>query len=603
MCKAQYDRVQGKNVSIPHRPHHRSCGRNRKTRGLSEYTVFVEKTVASNLAKNSAPIGQNSAEDAKFRQKFGSVADHFQPRLENSESSPTLDETQQPVALCYSTSPASDFRCNQTCNPSNIRKVLDEKLEQHEKDGSLTWAIKSKCNTAILVAVEHIMDELNHNKATSTAKALPESKYFKDKYEKYMSYFSHGSCIFEFPVDPTPGPPSPLYHQVEGELFGYVDWKLMFPSLTLHCPNCTRIHPNSHGQADCDNFVLHHERTNWSKNKVLFPMWTASGSTIWLVVMSYKCWACRASFAANDARLLSSLPPHIRNCYPCDARFANGGFHLHNNINDDLAALMRTYANGPFVSENMFRKQGKLYERKCLTYLSKNPTQQFVSFEEYRAGIFPPSSDSIRTYFHDSQKSHDTPYGYSYESRYERELQSVEVKKNENIAVDHTFQVIKNYSLPGAKAMFTVNKASMKEFVVMAIVPSTGIKEVSHMLVQIRQKRDHFSPKLLYSDTCPNNDDFWHDVFGADLVTRLGLFHLQHRIVDTLNTRSDEYWKCLVQLKKSLYTYNEDDEANLLQALESGTFSHDKKRWNHRRIDEMRHSKVWKQKCDPYLRN
>ena len=162
--------------------------------------------------------------------------------------------------------------------------------------------------------------------------------------------------------------------------------------------------------------------------------------------------------------------------------------------------------------------------------------------------------------------------------------------------------MIKNYNLPGAKAMFTFNKASTREIVTLAIVPSTAIKEVSHMILQMRQKRANFSPKYLYSDTCPNNDSFWKKVLGDDIVTRLGLFHLQHRIVETLDRRSELYWKCLVSLKKSIYTYNEDDEANLIRCLEDGTFSRDGKRHSHAEIDKIRHSKVWKQRCDPHLR-
>ena len=73
VCKALYMRIKGKNVNIPHRSHHRACPRNRKTKGLSERSIVVNRTAAANIAANTAPIGRNSAADAQFREKFGSV--------------------------------------------------------------------------------------------------------------------------------------------------------------------------------------------------------------------------------------------------------------------------------------------------------------------------------------------------------------------------------------------------------------------------------------------------------------------------------------------------------------------------------------------------
>jgi hypothetical protein len=61
------------NFRIPHRGHDRRFTHNKYTRGLSEMTVFVERAAAANIAGNTAPIGQNAAENAYFCQTFGSV--------------------------------------------------------------------------------------------------------------------------------------------------------------------------------------------------------------------------------------------------------------------------------------------------------------------------------------------------------------------------------------------------------------------------------------------------------------------------------------------------------------------------------------------------
>ena len=56
VCKARHLSLRGKNVNIPHRSHHKNCSMNRKTKGLSAMTVFVNKQAARNIAINNAPI-------------------------------------------------------------------------------------------------------------------------------------------------------------------------------------------------------------------------------------------------------------------------------------------------------------------------------------------------------------------------------------------------------------------------------------------------------------------------------------------------------------------------------------------------------------------
>jgi hypothetical protein len=62
-----------------------------------------------------------------------------------------------------------------------------------------------------------------------------------------------------------------------------------------------------------------------------------------------------------------------------------------------------------------------------------------------------------------------------------------------------------------------------------------------------------------YTDTCPHNTPFYKRIYGANLVTWLGLFHLMHRIVDTLDAHSMVYWKVLLKLKACFYTHREVD--------------------------------------------
>jgi hypothetical protein len=272
---------------------------------------------------------------------------------------------------------------------------------------------------------------------------------------------------------------------------------------------------------------------------------------------------------------------------------------------------MKTYANGSYVGKKMHRKLGIQCARKVETYLSQFPGNspplpnlQPPSFEDFSRSFSTPSSAAIRSLCSSACYSNLTPYGYSTFDRNVREIQNVQIREGDAIAIDWTFQVVKNYNLPGAKAMFTANVGRTKEAFALALVTNTSVSQVSHMLVEIIQKREtHFKPSVLCHDTCPHNQDFWRLLFGANLEVRLlGLFHLLHRIIDTLDAKCELYWKGLVSLKKAVHRCDNNDLSGLLTCLREGSFSRDGKRHSATDIDNLRHSKRWKERCNQFLR-
>ena len=132
----------------------------------------------------------------------------------------------------------------------------------------------------------------------------------------------------------------------------------------------------------------------------------------------------------------------------------------------------------------------------------------FISYDKFTAGLYPPSSKLIQELFLQAEQSPLNAYQFSNVERYERELQSFQIEKKDIVSFDWTFQTIKNYNLPGAKCMFTGNKGSTKEITLLGIVPSTAVRDVSHMLLQAREKSNKFQSGVLYIDTCPNNNNF-----------------------------------------------------------------------------------------------
>lgn len=600
-CVAIAKWKSGLRSGAPHRPHDKRCPHNRKTRGMSERTVFVLKEAERNIRLNNTPIAQGN--DGVYRNPVDAAVWNrfFQPRADvsvqttNKDTSSAIDNN-----AALSTVKIGSKSNNNYADPTNIRKVIDEQILAFENGDSNNWLNDFKYSKATGVLVDYIYNLVAHHKAKSTSSPLPSSNVMAKALDNYATFFPHGNLKFQVPPEPILGirsqekpPPSPYYESIVGLTLLYVDWRLVV-DYPLLCFNCFQNKTES---------VLNHERTNWSRNRSLFPIFDGTGASTLCILMHYKCETCGLSVAANDGRLLMLLPAHVRSTYPVAPRFARGTFHLSKDASTNLEHLMRTYANAKFVSSLWYRKLGEQFEGKVETYLSKNPTLPFVTFSEFRKGSLPPSPRSLRSLFLEAEKSPLTPYGYSFMARYAREIQSVSVKIGETISIDWTFQTLKNYTnLPGAKAIFTAMTGKTREVLTLGIVASTSVNEVAHMLTEMIQKRKVFSPSILYTDTCPNNTNFWQQLFGESLVHRLGLFHLVHRIVDTLDNRSGLFWEALVKLKAAVYRYFEHDERSLLASLKDGTFSKDSKRYTDAEIDAIRHSKRWRERFDPFLR-
>ena len=415
---------------------------------------------------------------------------------------------------------------------------------------------------------------------------LPQTPKNAEARANYRRFFAPGEVCFTIPKERVIGRrPSPHYHAVEDSKIFICDWQLSHPNIQLYCPMCE------------DN-LLHHGRTNFSKNDLLFPVLEESGSTMWGVVMRYECVKCEMGFAANSGVILNSLPAHVRQAYPVDPRYAAGTFHLSIAITDNIDVVMKTYGNGNMVSKSLIQQQGKHYTRKLENYLSMNPDKSYVGFYEL-LGTYPPSGSDIRFLYEQAEKSEDTPTGVCNYDRYLRELQSVE--ELVAIAVDHTFAVVANYNLPGAKAMFTIMNSN-NEIVAMVLVPTTKVEQIAHLVEQMMRRRKNFIPKILYTDTWPHNKNFWEMLLGFELQGRLGLFHIMQRIVETLNHRCDWYWKCLSDLKMCFYSYNKTDLNKLIAALKDGTLSSTERKYTDAEIECLRRSKRWKQLYDRFLR-
>jgi hypothetical protein len=154
---------------------------------------------------------------------------------------------------------------------------------------------------------------------------------------------------------------NPHYHSIEGQSLFFVHWEAHFPGIKLACP-CT---------SGCQGY-LKADRTNFSKNKKLFPLFRLSGPPTWCIVMSYVCTDCKTRIDGNDGRLLVSLPEYIRNAYPVEPKFASStsSLHLDRDLTHWMEELMLTYGNGDLLSRIIFLNWNKDYVRHLAEYLS-----------------------------------------------------------------------------------------------------------------------------------------------------------------------------------------------------------------------------------------
>jgi hypothetical protein len=296
VCKVRRLNARGNAVNIHHGPHHKKCGVNRKTRGLSAMTVFVNREAARNVAINTAPmalvLGPRLATEAA--EAGANIARFFAP-------CPQLNPPSTNVAqLPLGTNEAVAWRNQQGGHPQkfqqktrSIREVLDETPgSTTNQDQEFKWLGKTKHSKAITLAVDTVLKKFEHRKSSKIEDPLPITSNFSEAMEMHHSYFPPGTCTFTFPPDMLDdgSAPSPHCHLVAGESFVHLDWKLLSPKVELCCFNCMQA-----GVAKEDCF-LKHDRTNCSKSKSLFPSWTESGRPTLCVLMNYKCEACGSAF-------------------------------------------------------------------------------------------------------------------------------------------------------------------------------------------------------------------------------------------------------------------------------------------------------------------
>lgn len=616
VCKAMY---LGRKK--PHRPHHAQCERNTTTKGKSAETVRVCKEAHANQERNSCPPASSGpTQGTTALQKHDAVWGVAKRALQPGHHvAVAKDTTAQLDIHCYDKPspplPSGQYNYGYESLGWQLRTELqrryaslaDSSSPDHERYICLLKNKNKTLPVAIALLFDYINEETRITPRSRTSKVGDTTKGnvsndYSDSLKQRHRYFPPNMCTFTIPRDPSPDP-FPPYHSIEGQLVFSLDWEIMFRDFTM--PKCM--------ETGCSGDLVR-ERSNFSKNRKLFPVYISGGIPMWGSCMLYKCHRCKTLFSANDGCFLAKLDEDIASSYPVLARYAlaNYRFHLSVDVTEQLEWAMLTYGGGDSFSRQLHRSQGIRYTEVVKSFAAKAHrarrngimvTNWTIKFQDWN-GKFIPSGSQLRSYYFDGAKSPFTMYGYSQVERCQRELQIVGKDTTHiSAAIDWTFQVLKTYiTLPGAKACFTM-KISDGQIAGLAIVKNTALAEVSHFMLQLVSKRG-LNLQVLYTDQWPVGSEFWKGIFGPLIIGRLGLFHAMKRITDTFRKTVDTelLQKAMYDFKKCFYSVDPIDTNNLYQTLKNGTMSPDGHCYSDSEICDLEQTSRWSQRYAKFLK-
>jgi len=288
--------VQG--YTIPKRAHHPLCNRNKRTKGFGVIsqpnlaTAAEEKRLKELFEK---PLNPSEKASSKHCTKEATTA-FFAPRKKVAEVAQ--------VEQLGQAKPMSD-----TTNTIDFCKSVMDLIA----DASFAEKHKAKSAPLAMIAFAGVVVD-----------KVIRSKQCND-------YFT--AINMTAPPSPT-AINNPQYHSIVGQRLLHVEWNQTF-GINIGCPD-----------RNCKG-VLKNDRTNYSKNKTLFPLFGLDGPPAWCIIMKMTCQCCKRQFDSNSPEVLLSLPAYASNQYPVETKFAltNHSFHLTREATNVLDSLMLTYGN------------------------------------------------------------------------------------------------------------------------------------------------------------------------------------------------------------------------------------------------------------------
>ena len=561
VCRAQSLAKLTPNYRIPKRSHHQLCIKNRKTKGKG---VVSSQMIACRAEEKrlqhlfSAPLDSHEKAGAVHLSKEGGVA-FFQPRNPQQQQ----QQQQKEKAITPSLAPA---------HPINF------------------------CAAVSAMTADPAFQEKHKKKGAPLAMIAFASVVVKEVIRKQKCISNHFVGLTM--TVPRYNDATPQCHSIMDQKLLLVDWAKTYGK-ECACPD-----------AHCTG-KLANERTNFSKNQTLFPIFGLDGAPAWCMAMSMICSKCKRRFDANDAEVLLALPAYVAAAYPVETKYAlsNKSSHLHKNATDVFDSIMLTHGNGDICSRLLYNSINRKYLEQLKIYYSYNagnnsstqPTASYIDRKGQFIKTFPPLGDTIRDVYDEACSSNNNPWAISDHNRNTREIQAVECRGG-IFAQDHTFEAVKNYQKStGAKAVWDV-ATHTGEIAAAVLVPSTKTKHFSHAARQLMNREGgRFTPRVMHSDTWPHKMEYWQKLVEG-LEGRLGLFHFEKRILRTLKKKHVDYQDAVSDLLTALCVCDPGDYEKVLTALKDGTLSPTGHCYTEKEIADIKGTKVFRDRYNKYLR-
>jgi len=320
-----------------HRAHDERCINNRRTRGFSKAAVALQQEEARLKKHFATPL----TEEEKCRGVYATpeaAAAFFAPqevmkiagKITTSKSTTitnTVTTTTQFTATCAE---GNDIdRPMISREPCPVTQLIPDPsfLAKHKN---------SKAPIAMLAFARTVVKRIIRNKRADT-----------------LGHFNGLTMTV-----PATNSMHPQYHSIVGQKLLNVDWIMMY-GLEINCPRCKASN-------------LTNDRTNFSKNKLLFPIFVIDGPPLWCMVMSMTCPCCRYRVDANTGEVLCSLPAYARNAYPVETKhaFDNKNLHIGQSATTVFDLLMTTHGNGDLCSRLLYNAINRSYIERVENYYS-----------------------------------------------------------------------------------------------------------------------------------------------------------------------------------------------------------------------------------------
>ena len=582
VCKAV-----AQNQRKPHRKHHPRCEGNTKTRGHSATEVASNRCSACLKRHFSARM----TDPGKEKQLTGGTTPGVDQYLVRTVKKYQRVQTGK-VSVMETNSAIAIKMLVPTSSPQEVAIFLEKSIATKLKQPPPNKTVPP----AMLALATEIMDQVRHKKPRQIAESvsLPQSQPFKEANARFISIFGSNNIVYTVPyVMDSRRLIDPHFHSIAGSKFIYMDFEVAFPDLELACYQCS-------------SSDLCRERDYWSHHKRLFPV-VDDSNEIWCLPFRYQCNCCKHVFSTNEGRFLATLPAFIRNQYPVDPRYADGPqqTHLSKPLTGDMEEGMLQFSSAAQFTKKIYRRKNEAFLEKMEDYYSRpNIAGAYPPLQEV-VRTYPPSDQDCRNQFKCAQDSVLNPEGMAANDRFDRMIQATSI--GELLAIDHTFETLKNYRLEGGKAIFTVLNEK-GQICTLGIVASQKLQEVDHLLnAMLKRKGMNFNDgkrRGLYTDTWPNSETYWIKRLGPNTKGTLGLFHFNQRVTKHLNPMHPHFHLVKDRFQRSVYRYNQDDMDGLMKAFRDGSIKKqgDGEPYTNKEVDELRLSKNWTRNYTKYLR-